>query len=61
MGKVRWLTMIRLWIHEVLAVVELVTNFQSLSSTTPRKAQSSQETWFGSNSTGPGVDSTSVL
>ena len=53
--------MILRWNHEVWAVVELVTNFQSSSSTTPRKAQSSQETWLGRSSTGPGVDKTPVL
>ena len=42
-------------------VVLEVTNFQSSSSVTARNSQSSHETWFGTSSTGPGVDSTSGL
>ncbi len=61
MGKVRRLIMMRRCSQLVCAVSREVTNFQSSSRNTPRKSQSSQETWLGSRSTGPGVDSASVL
>ena len=60
-GKVRRLTMMRLWNQLISAVVLEVTKRQSSSRQTPMSSQSHQETWFGNSRTGPGVSSTDTL